>query len=277
MTISYTDKGFSKATAQRATLSILLGVDSVVYGAIDGNGHLLHARFVTRLSGDTPGLSSILRRVETVDPALGYGYADTRIGVDSFYLTLTPQRLVEAGQDRLFLQQQTPLPDDLYIGHTVVGDGQLRLSYGFPAALKVWLDRRYATAAPLPFGAVLLDAAARLGPNTQRLHLHVQDQRAHLTFYDEAQLFYHNRFPFQTAKDFLYYTLLIYDQFDLDPNEVPIYLSGTVLPEGELYRLLYRYVRHLHLAAPPEGVSFGEDWNPTTAHVFYPLLAMLTA
>ena len=277
MTTAYTDKSFSKASAQRATLSILLGVDSVVYGAIDGNGHLLHAQLTTRAPEDAPGLSALLKRIEKTHPAFGYTYANTRIGVDSFYLTLTPQRLAETGNDRLFLQQQAPLPDDLYIGHTVVSEGKLRLSYGHPAALKVWLDRHFTNVAPLPFGAVLLDAAARLAPGTQRLHLHVQDQRAHLTLYDGDQLIYHNRFPFQTAKDFLYYTLLIYDQFGLDPGEVPTYLSGTVLPEGELYRLLYRYVRHLHLAAPPEGVTFGKDWNPAVAHVFYPLLASLTA
>lgn len=277
MTTGYTDSNVTSALAQSATLSILFGVDSVVYGGLGEDGRLLFVQYLQRNNEDGPGYGPLLRRLEREALPFQHTFARVRLAVDSFYLTLSPQRLAKDGHDRLFLQQQRPLPDELYIGHHLVAGDTLRLSYGYPAATKVWLDQRFPQQRPLPFGAVLLDAASRLGSGSQRLFLHVQDQRLHLTFYDVEQLVYHNVFPFQTAKDFLYYVLLIYDQFGLAPERVPIYLSGTILPDGELYRLLYRYVRHLHLAAPPQGVAFGPQWDPATAHLYYPLLTSLTA
>ena len=277
MVPAYTDRGLSKALAQRAKLSILIGVDSVVFGVLDTDARLRAAHWVARPAEAKTGLAGLLRGLPAAYPVLGYAYDQTHIAVDSYFLTLTPQRLAEPGNDRLFLQQQSPLPDDLYVGHALSPDERLRLSYGYPAATKVWLDQQYGGIATQPFAAVLLDGIDRLAATTQRLYLHVQDQRLHLTFADGTQLIYHNRFPFQTAKDFLYYVLLIYDQFGLSPESVPVYLSGTILPDGELYQLLFRYVRHLHLAAPPEGITFGDDWNPAYAHTYYPLLVALTA
>ena len=263
-----------KTAAGGATLSILLGVDSVVYGVLGPDEQLLHADWQPR-ENRAAGGTGWLDRWWREQPALAYPYAQRRLAVDSYFTTLVPERLVEAGNDRLFLQQQLPLPDDLYITGHQPGGTDLHLSYGYPAATKVWLDRHFAGVAVRPFAAELLAAAQRLAPGAQRLLLHVQDGRVHLTFYDGAQLIYQNRFPFQTAKDFLYYTLLVFDQFALSPEQTPIYLSGTLLPDSELYHLLYRYVRHLHLAPPPAGLTFGEGWDPTYAHAYYPLLCSL--
>lgn len=269
---SYADRR-SKTAAGGTALSILLGVDSVVYGVLGADQHLRAAAWHERPAPDGPPFHQFLDGLRRTESVLTQAHAQTYLAVDSFYSTLVPQRLAEDGQDRLFLLQQSPLPDDLYVTHHQSTAHKYRISYGYAARTKVWLDEHFPNVPVRPFASVLIEAARRLASDRQRLALHVQDGRVHLTFLDAEQLIYHNSFPFQTAKDFLYYVLLVYDQFGLSPETVPSYLSGTLLPESELYHLLHRYVRHLHLAAPPAGIGFGSGWDPTYAHTYYPLLA----
>jgi hypothetical protein len=54
-----------------------------------------------------------------------------------------------------------------------------------------------------------------------------------------------NRFALKDPSDFIYHTLNTLKQLELDREITPVYLSGIVHPEHELYGLLGKYIRQV--------------------------------
>ena len=54
-----------------------------------------------------------------------------------------------------------------------------------------------------------------------------------------------NRFALKDPSDFIYHTLNIMKQLELDRETIPVYLAGIVHPEHELFGLIGKYIRHV--------------------------------
>ena len=54
-----------------------------------------------------------------------------------------------------------------------------------------------------------------------------------------------NRYRLQDPSDFIYHTLNTMRQLDLDPESIPVYLSGIIHDEHELRGLLQKYIRNV--------------------------------
>jgi hypothetical protein len=83
-----------------------------------------------------------------------------------------------------------------------------------------------------------------------------------------------NSFRCQTAEDFLYFIILVYQQLGLDTHEVPLEISGEIVPESQLYQLLYKYIRHIEGAGMPDGVSFASDLSEVRPYYYLNQLCM---
>jgi hypothetical protein len=92
--------------------------------------------------------------------------------------------------------------------------------------------------------------------------------------FERRNLVFFNTFDFTKPADLLYYILLAYKQFDLNPLEVPLALSGTLLEDSEIYRLLLRYVRSMHFLPLPDGFQLPDAANALPAHYWFDLAAV---
>ncbi len=54
-----------------------------------------------------------------------------------------------------------------------------------------------------------------------------------------------NTFSFQAPEDVLYYVLFGFEQLDLSPENVSLNLAGAAAERGDIFDLLYRYVREV--------------------------------
>ena len=80
-----------------------------------------------------------------------------------------------------------------------------------------------------------------------------------------------NTFYFSKPSDLLYFVLLTYKQFELNPLEIPLTLSGNVLEDSEIYKLLVRYIRTLRFAELPEGFKLPEHSKNLQPHFWFDL------
>ncbi|WP_121666677.1 DUF3822 family protein [Mesonia aquimarina] len=67
-----------------------------------------------------------------------------------------------------------------------------------------------------------------------------------------------NNFPYESPEDFVYYILFTFEQLSLNPEEIPIYLSGFIDEEKSAYALLYKYVRHINFVENTSQINFDE-------------------
>ena len=66
--------------------------------------------------------------------------------------------------------------------------------------------------------------------NIEAFHFEIMSvENNHLKFY--------NRFDYQTKEDFIYYVLFTIEQIQLNPEEFPVVLMGSVNESDELYQI----------------------------------------
>ena len=58
-----------------------------------------------------------------------------------------------------------------------------------------------------------------------------------LALFSNGELLFYNNFKCRSASDVLYFILLAYEQNSFDPNQIPLYLTGHVVTDSEIYKL----------------------------------------
>lgn len=56
-----------------------------------------------------------------------------------------------------------------------------------------------------------------------------------------------NSFSIKTPEDFIYYLLFVAEQLQLNPEEFPLFLTGTISEESPHYEMAFTYVRNVQL------------------------------
>ena len=75
---------------------------------------------------------------------------------------------------------------------------------------------------------------------------------------ENNKLRFYNRFEYNTKEDFIYYLLFTAEQLQLNPEEFPAILMGTVDEKDDLFKIAYKYVRHVSVL-PKEAMLYNND------------------
>ncbi len=259
-------------------LSILIGMDSLAYMVTDASRQLLALRGYQLLleTGDT-----LVQQVEALlqqDAYLRSNYEATRVALPSRAFTLVPDRLYNPLEKPAYLQALAIAPtatetlrtDDLpacFAKNIYIADSPLLNVLG-----------KY-----LPSARCYHDVTAWLiglmrsleAPSGYRVYLQVYPGTLQLALLEGTQLLFVNAFSYQSAKDFLYYTLLLFDQFNLEPTETPVFMCGWLIENSEVYPMLFRYLEHLHFLPPPPYLQLGPKWSKQPAYFFHNLFGLV--
>ena len=112
-------------------------------------------------------------------------------------------------------------------------------------------------------GTVLLQSLLKsAGSGTEpACFVHVSHQHMDLIVMSRKQLIFYNSFNFQTKEDFIYYILFTLEQLDLDPENIPLRLFGTLEEGDELYNICYEFIRHISIYEQDSTYQAEEDMN----------------
>jgi len=123
--------------------------------------------------------------------------------------------------------------------------------------------------------APLIRAFSTLHPRTDyEVMVNLRNQVAQVVVFDRQNLLFFNTFSFEHPNDLLYYLLMAYDQFRLNPLETPLTLAGNVLEDSDIYRLLYRYIRHIRFAHLPHHGQLPAAAVSLPPHCFFDLFTL---
>ena len=97
-----------------------------------------------------------------------------------------------------------------------------------------------------------------------KMYINVQEEQLDVIILEDGKLLLCNSFLFKTSEDFIYYALFCLEQLRLNPDTIPLILSGTIEKEDSNYEILYAYIRN---------ISFIEDTtsnsNQSTTEVYH--------
>ena len=251
---------FSARRTESYKLSILLGVDSLIYLVYNNTFQLL---LLNRVPFDPAGEDSpetAIRKAIGGDKLLHNNYGSVKIAVDSRLQTLVPHRLFDGSDLRTYFLNLAQLSPGITLAENHLPDLEAHLVYGHSFELLKVLTEFFPSAEVYHLGSAILSGCHKLQQEQsgERIYLNVQDHNLHVAYFRDTELVFYNRFHFRDGKDFVYYALLAYDQFRLDAERIPVSLSGDLTEDSEIYKLLYRYIRHLDFAAAPVTYRLSE-------------------
>jgi hypothetical protein len=88
----------------------------------------------------------------------------------------------------------------------------------------------------------------------------------------DGKLRYCNSFSWKVNEDLVYYLIFVLDQLALNPENVPVFLLGSVEPASPLFELLHRYIRHVEFIDNPQVPKAGLAIPQSSEYNFYDLL-----
>lgn len=278
LTLEILENTFNSKNTGDYTLSILLGMDSLVYTICD------HQQAVLVLNSYSLGkevnhpskLESALAEVLNSDNLLNLPYREVRVAIQNNSSTLVPDELYDDKQKAAYLVRMAPHSDHDLIKVDDLRNLQLKNVYLVPKGIINRIRDHFTNVKFYhSFTPVLQQykkiAGSRIG---QTIFANVRQQQVQICYFDGKELVFNNSFPFLSSKDFIYFVLNVFHQFNLKPEAIPVILSGQIVEDSEIYKLLYRYIRHIQLINLPDDNRLGEQFDSVPHHFYFDLLTL---
>lgn len=209
------------------------------------------------------------------------GWGRVRLGLAGRAFTLLPAPLFRAGDEAAYLELHHPLAGK---------EEALAFSLPLPApatdvvalfaadgGLRRWLTETYGPAArllPQPV-ALLAGWLHQRGPAapTRQLYLSLADQELTAAVLG-TQMEFCNVFTVSTPEDAVYYTILVMQELDLNPDQAPVTVWGELTSDSATFALLSTYVRNLRFGDRPFGLRYTYRLNELAASRHFDLFSL---
>jgi len=106
----------------------------------------------------------------------------------------------------------------------------------------------------------------------RKVFLNLREGQFDLLVFEGKQLKYCNAFHFHTPEDIAYYVIFVFEQLNLNPEEIYLTFLGNVDKFSPVFDLLFRYIRNIEFLSRNEGFSYSYLFNDVPGHFYYTLL-----
>lgn len=168
-----------------------------------------------------------------------------RLVHQSPWYTVVPKDLFDPARGLDYLKFNTRLLDNDLVAHDLIEPLDLVVVYLPFTNVNNWFFERFGSFNFEHSTSVLLRhlLGQNTGQNKAQAMVYLHQDHFDLMVWQGKKLLLCNTFSFQTPEDVLYYVLFGFEQFALDPEQVPLYVAGAAQERGDLFDLLYTYVR----------------------------------
>lgn len=219
-----------------------------------------------------PAFESDLRNVFGSERMLDWSFSSKYCALSSAAATLVPKRLFDPNHLAQYFTLLLRKSGERQFGFEHLEAFDCYLVWAADAGLHRLCAQYFPADTMRHVAAPLLTATQKLAPaEGYAVFANLLGQKAQVSVFERQNLVFFNCFDFTKPSDLLYYVLLAYKQFDLNPLDIPLTLSGTLLEDSDIFRLLLRYVRPMRFPPLASGVELPEAAQTLPAHYWFDL------
>lgn len=279
MSYDIIESDFNKKLSSAYQLSILIGMDSLVYFVFDvASNSALLLRTITYAThpADKLELARELNAIFTREELLSHLYRRVKILLPDKPSVLVPSRLYNDLEKATYFSELTDLHQSLQIQTDELNEINAHIVYPADTDLMGAIKKQFPTCRFYSLATPFLLGSRNMVENGEAhtFFAHFTRNHLHLSLYAKQNLLFYNVYNCSSAGDVLYYALLAYNQFNLDPARIPLRLSGQILDDSEIYRTISRYIGNLRFMDEPRFLKFGRKFNEVPPHFFFDLYAL---
>jgi len=278
--VDIVDPKFDNYFSIEYTLSILIGMDSFFYFIEDGESNALvlkQIRYAYPSSTPTQQQKELeLQRILMTEKLLQLPYAQVYICYSSTNFTLIPDELFYKHEIDTYLRQVTRVNEAQAVGAYQLEKLNMNLVYSVDKVVQDVVKSYFPGSKHLHIVAPLIMQSHQYCHNREgeKVCLHIGNGIMGVILFEGADLKLVNTYPYQTDMDFMYHTLMVYEQFELDPKKVPILISGRTSKKTAIYDQLSKYLNKLEIVKPPSYYQYSSAFEDVDFHFYQDLLSM---
>jgi len=231
----------------------------------------LEAIHITDKSIDNQHFGEELQGVLSDHKLLKLPFRTIHAAVATPQATLVPARLFSAQECAKYFKLLQPAKQDTFFGYEEIKQFACYLVWGAGPAYR-YFGNRYQPRHVA--GALIHQYQALAIQNGYSIFLNIRGNEAQITIFDGKNLVFYNTFEFNRPVDLLYFVLLVYDQFNLNPEQVPLQASGALLEDSECYKMLYKYLQQIQFVTPTMASNLPKTEKALPAHYWFDLLSL---
>jgi hypothetical protein len=173
---------------------------------------------------------------------------ETVLIVDSEAVTVIPAQFFGEPEARPLLEKAASLEGSEHVAFRFIRDRNLYVVFAYAAGIDELKGQIKGNVQVIHAAECLVSLSDQVQASDHQrgfLLAEVQPYTLGLLVVQEDGIKLLNRFALKDPSDFIYHTLNTLKQLDLDRENTPVYLSGMVHPEHELFGLLGKYIRQV--------------------------------
>lgn len=253
-------------------LSILLGMDSFSFAVLSDQQRLLALRQYS-LEGEVLTPSSLEQLVEK-DEYLSASYRNSRLAFATAEQVVVPERLYRADDKNAYLNSSVRIADNQIISANHLSALGVYLIYPLNRALEERARELFSGSRLFHLGQALLEGQRRLSAKPDGVYFHLLDNYLFASVLQNGTLSFFNAYRYRSAKDFVYFALLVFEQTGLNPEATTVHLSGQLVEASEIYRLLSRYLPLMEFMDTRAIFTFDLEDDRQVAYQYFDLLSL---
>jgi hypothetical protein len=201
-----------------------------------------------------------------------------KVAFSNSLTTLVPNAVFSSKETVTYLEKSFRIPYNHYLLTNELLPLRCQNIYATPIPIYNLLQDAYNQVEYFHVATLLLSVWQEQAVNFQKktVFVNVYTNYFQVGVFEREKLFLFNTYEYKASKDFLYFVLLVFDQLKLDPEQVPLFLSGDIMQQSEICNLLYRYIKTVTFLKRTTAYTFTKELDELPQHFNYDLFAFYT-
>ncbi|SNC60015.1 Protein of unknown function [Hymenobacter gelipurpurascens] len=205
------------------------------------------------------------------------GWNRVRLAVQNRHFTLLPAPLFRAGDEQAYLQLHHRVdPQHETVHHYSHASLEVVSLFAAEKVLADWFQNVYPEGKLLHQTSALLEGVIHQSEQSapRRIYLSIGHQEVTILAVRDKRPEFCNVFPFSTPEDLIYYTILVMQELQLNPDQDSVMVWGDLMHDSELFTILRKYIRNIRFGNRPFDLSYSYRLNDVFEYRFFELFAL---
>ncbi len=275
--LQYLDKDFNKDFTRHYSLLFQLEEQQYSYAVYEKRTGKLQVLKTVQLNNAAPGdMLTKLRISVTSEDMLQAPYHEIKIGISYAPFTLVPRVLFEEDKAERYLSLSAEIASTDTVLSNNVKAVYARNIFALPANETKYLKEVFDHPKFYHIGSGLLELASRMKDQftDQQLILDIKPGVMHILYFEKREFKFMNQYRYVNKEDFLYYVLLVAEQFMVDRNVCDLKLSGEIVPDSMLFGELWKFFKEISFLQMNENIVLPDTLKETPLYIYNTLLSL---
>ena len=251
-------------------LSVLIGTNRFFFYISDGQQRILTQKhYVLEDAQSFSEIQSVLQTEKVLRPP----FNSIKIAIDSPHFVFVPKVIYRPSMQRSYLKGVSSLAATEMIFADDIEELDVKNIHTIDHRMYEVLERQFQTFKMFHSATPLLRRTKRL-INGDDVMVNVQPNTLNIIVYKGNKFQLYNTYTYNSAEAFLYYVLLMYQQFGLDVNQTTLTLMGGIMPNSMIYKLLSTYIRQIKFAKRTKYYQFSPKYSNVPQQFHFDLYSL---